>query len=104
MKNHTKVYCDFFGYIDPFEAVCEICGNRAVDVHHISPRGRGGSKLKDDIENLMGLCRGHHDMCEAGNVSKSQQTRIHLSFMKLFKSQWTSVSDMCKNISKKQSK
>lgn len=104
MKNHTKVYCEYFGYIDPSEAVCEICGDRAVDTHHINPRGRGGSKLKDFIENLFGLCRYHHDQCEAGLISKAEQTRIHLAVMNSFKNQWTSVSEMCKNISKKQTK
>jgi hypothetical protein len=39
---------------------CELCGGRMVDIHHIDCRGMGGSKDKDKIENLMGLCREHH--------------------------------------------
>lgn len=41
---------------------CEICGQRAVDIHHIEARGMGGDQRgdKDDINNLMGLCRGCH--------------------------------------------
>lgn len=42
---------------------CEVCGRRAVDVHHIHARGMGGDPTgnKDVIENLMGLCRTCHD-------------------------------------------
>jgi 5-methylcytosine-specific restriction endonuclease McrA len=41
---------------------CEVCGKRAVDVHHIHNRGSGGDPTgsKDVIENLMGLCRICH--------------------------------------------
>ena len=39
---------------------CEMCGNTAVDIHHIEARGQGGSKTKDTIDNLMGLCRACH--------------------------------------------
>ena len=57
MKKHTKVYMDFFDYgIDDF-IPCEVCGSKAVDVHHIEGRG----KNKDVIENLVGLCRECHN-------------------------------------------
>jgi 5-methylcytosine-specific restriction endonuclease McrA len=60
MKKHTKVYLDHFGYgIEDF-IPCEVCGSRAVDIHHIDCRGMGGSKKKDDISNLMALCRSCH--------------------------------------------
>jgi hypothetical protein len=61
MKNHVKVYLEHFGYDteNPF-IPCEICGQRAVDIHHIHARGMGGSKKKDDIENLMALDRECH--------------------------------------------
>jgi 5-methylcytosine-specific restriction endonuclease McrA len=36
-----------------------MCGNTAVDIHHIEARGMGGGN-KDTIENLMGLCRNCH--------------------------------------------
>lgn len=39
---------------------CEVCGTRAVDIHHIEARGMGGSKHADVIENLMALCRKCH--------------------------------------------
>ena len=60
MKNHTKVYLNHFGYTGDDFIPCEICGARAVDIHHIEARGMGGTKKGDTIENLMGLCREHH--------------------------------------------
>jgi hypothetical protein len=60
MKSYTKTYLSYFGYaLDDF-IPCEVCGNRGVDIHHIDCKGMGGSKLKDDIENIMALCREHH--------------------------------------------
>jgi 5-methylcytosine-specific restriction endonuclease McrA len=60
MKKHTKIYLKHFDYgIDDF-IPCEACGSRAVDIHHIDCRGMGGSKAKDEIENLMALCRSCH--------------------------------------------
>jgi predicted restriction endonuclease len=60
MKKHTKIYLDYFGYgIEDF-IPCEICGAKAVDLHHIFRRGMGGSKEADTIENIMALCREHH--------------------------------------------
>jgi hypothetical protein len=61
MKNHTKVYLEYFGIDeeDPY-IPCEICSQRSVDIHHIRARGMGGSKKKDDITNLMALCRNCH--------------------------------------------
>ena len=60
MKKHTKVYLGYFGYVQDDFIPCEVCGSRAVDIHHIDCRGMGGSKKSDEIENLMALCRGCH--------------------------------------------
>ena len=60
MKKHIKLYLDYFGYgMDDF-IPCEVCGQKAVDIHHIEARGMGGSKTKDIIENLQALCRPCH--------------------------------------------
>lgn len=60
MKNHTKVYLKYFGFsMDEF-IPCELCNGRAVDIHHIECRGMGSSKEKDNIENLMAVCRECH--------------------------------------------
>lgn len=84
MKKHTKIYLDFFGYgLEDF-VPCEICGGRAVDIHHIKSRGMGGSKIKDFIENLMGVCRKHHD--EYGDKVQFVEflQTIHKNFMAAF--------------------
>ena len=60
MKNYTKIYFKHFGYVMDDFIPCEVCGDRAVDIHHIDCRGMGGTKDKDRIENLMGLCRKCH--------------------------------------------
>ena len=60
MKNHTKVYLNHFGYIGDDFIPCEVCGSKAVDIHHIHRRGMGGSKDADKIENLMAVCRSCH--------------------------------------------
>jgi len=60
MKKHTKLYLDHFGYGEYDFIPCELCGSRAVDIHHIDCRGMGGGKTKDKIENLMALCRACH--------------------------------------------
>ena len=49
-----------FGYVLDDFIPCEVCGSRAVDIHHIENRGSGGSKNKDYIENLMAVCRPCH--------------------------------------------
>jgi len=51
---------DYFGYDKSDFIPCEICSQKAVDIHHIEARGMGGTKQKDSIENLMALCREHH--------------------------------------------
>lgn len=60
MKPHTKAYMSHFGYDVSDFIPCEVCGNKAVDIHHIESRGMGGSKHKDVIENLQALCRECH--------------------------------------------
>ena len=57
MKNHTKIYLNAFNYDVCDFISSEISGKKAVDIHHIISRGRGG---KDEIENLMALTRDEH--------------------------------------------
>jgi hypothetical protein len=79
MKKHTKIYFQAMG-ISPVEFVgCEVCGRRAVDIHHIEPRGMGGSKTRDVIENLMALCRECHHEADFGvELSKDFLKAVHL--------------------------
>lgn len=60
MKKHIKIYLEHFDYDTDDFIPCEVCGRKAVDIHHIDCRGMGGSKTKDTIENLQALCRPCH--------------------------------------------
>ena len=74
MKNHTKIYIKHFGYgLEDF-IPCEVCGQRAVDIHHIDCRGMGGNKKADTIENLMALCRYCHVVMG--------DTKTHMEYLK----------------------
>jgi hypothetical protein len=61
MRKHTRAYLDYFGYGEEDFICCEVCGRRAVDIHHIKARGMGGSKNRDHISNLMALDRECHE-------------------------------------------
>jgi 5-methylcytosine-specific restriction endonuclease McrA len=53
-----------------------------VDIHHIEPRGMGGSKTLDVIENLMALCRECHHEADFGvELSKDFLKAVHLKKM-----------------------
>jgi hypothetical protein len=83
MKKHTKIYMAAFGYsVDDFMP-CEICENRAVDIHHIECRGMGGNPKedKDHIQNIMAVCRKCHE--EYGDVPELREKlkEIHLKFL-----------------------
>lgn len=49
-----------FGYVLDDFIPCEVCGSRAVDIHHIHRRGIGGNPNADRIDNLMAVCRSCH--------------------------------------------
>ncbi len=79
MKAHTKIYLDYFGYTTADFIPCEICEAQAVDINHIKARGMGGDPQgkKDVIENLMAMCRKHHN--EYGDIKEAipMLQRIH---------------------------
>ena len=57
MQKYKKIYLESLGYTPSDFLACELTGQRAVDIHHIVGRGRGGS---DRIENLIALTRAEH--------------------------------------------
>lgn len=82
MKKHTKIYMDGMGFAVGDFVPCEVCGAEAVDVHHIIARGMGGSKSRDTLENLMGVCRHCH--IEYGDITDLIELlqRIHAAQMR----------------------
>lgn len=81
MQKHTKIYITFFGYDESDFIPCEICDKKAVDIHHIDARGMGGSQFKDRIENLMALCREHHE--EYGDKKQFKEKLRELHTLKM---------------------
>jgi hypothetical protein len=74
MKKHTKLYLEYFGFDTASFVPCELCGQKAVDIHHIHRRGMGGSKSADHIDNLMAVCR----LCHI----KYGDLKQHMNFLK----------------------
>jgi len=72
MQKHVKLYMQFWGYDTSDFIPCEVCAAPAVDIHHIIPRGSGGSKLRDTKENLMALCRSCHHKADFGTEYSKQ--------------------------------
>jgi len=83
MKNYTKIYLSEMGFSVCDFIPCERCGKRAVDIHHIEARGMGGSKGKNDIGNIMALCRGCHLEYGDKKQHKEYLTERHYYFMKI---------------------
>lgn len=70
MRTHTKIYYEYHK-IDPCDWVgCLVCGASANDIHHIEPKGMGGRKSADKIENLIPLCRRCHERAHANQFTK----------------------------------
>ena len=78
MVNHKKIYCTFFNLNKGDRILCTNCGQDAVDIHHIIPRGMGGSE-RDYIENLVALCRKCHDKAESSHSFNTSVRIKHLN-------------------------
>ena len=86
MQKHIKEYTEKIpshtGYYP-----CEVCGIKAVDIHHIKRRSEFGSKTKDQqdkIENLIALCRPCHDKAHANTLTKEQLSDYHKKTLKKY--------------------
>jgi hypothetical protein len=76
LPKHVSVYMLYFDYVTQSEIPCEACTKPAVDIHHISGRGKG----KDVITNLMALCRKCHTRAHE-SIPKSEMQYIHNFFL-----------------------
>jgi 5-methylcytosine-specific restriction endonuclease McrA len=93
MKKYTKTYLDYFDYPaskDTF-VYCECCKCRASDIHHLVARGSGFvekagvNEWKNEIGNLMALCRTCHTMAESNKDFNEKLKRVHKHYVKLKK-------------------
>jgi hypothetical protein len=89
MQKHTKIYFDFFNVdYDPVtgwhDCVSEISGLPAVDINHIECRGMGGSKEKDNIENLMAMTREEHIFYGDKKQYLEYLKQVHGDYIKKF--------------------
>jgi len=77
----NEIYLKYFGYREQDVPLCEICGQPAVDIHHIKYRSQGG---KDEISNLVALCRNCHGRAhfkKTPYLDSKELKRIHYSFL-----------------------
>lgn len=66
MKIHVKDFLKFwnFSQADYINCWYPQCSNKAVDIAHIMPKGMGGRKSAEFIENYIPLCRKCHEITE----------------------------------------
>jgi len=84
LKPHVRNYMVYFNLGEQDEICCEICGKRGrfdrggFDLHHIIYRSHGGS---DNVENVILLCRDHHNKAHSGEIHAQVLTARHEMFM-----------------------
>ena len=80
MKKHIFLYMKYFDIGIEDICYCEACGRGGrvdkggFDIHHIIYKSQGG---KDEIDNLILLCRRCHDMAHNGELNKDNLILIH---------------------------
>lgn len=73
MNQYKRAYCLFFGF-DEYDTIpSEYSGKPAVDLHHLTRRGRG----KHAAWNLIALTREEHDRAESDRKFNEKLKRIH---------------------------
>tara|TARA_R100000664_G_scaffold13981_1_gene22113 strand:- start:99 stop:362 length:264 start_codon:yes stop_codon:yes gene_type:complete len=79
MKKYIKIYMDYHDYVIDDVILCEHCSKIAVDIHHIEPRGIGGDPMghKNQIENLIALCRSCHIKAETDKQFNNQLKQLN---------------------------
>jgi 5-methylcytosine-specific restriction endonuclease McrA len=84
MQKHTKIYLKWLlGYIPDYQdeiIYCEICGKPAQDLHHIIYKSQQG---KDELNNIIALCREDHEKAHKGEHTKEYLQEIHKRYIKL---------------------
>jgi hypothetical protein len=84
MQAYIRLYLDHFNLGEQSLITCEYCGKMGrvdgsgFDVHHLNGRGKG----KDCIENLMCLCRDHHDKVNSKELPKESLIEVHNKYLR----------------------
>ena len=76
MQRHARNYYNHFELAEQVHVNCEICGRKAIDLHHIIKRNKNQSKY-DKIENIIALCRSCHEKAHANAITKSVLLYTH---------------------------
>lgn len=74
--NYKQVWLKSRGHSEGDLLLCEVCGQPAVDIHHIIPKGMGGTKRVYTGYLLIALCRHDHD--RAGGLRQPKLTKDYL--------------------------
>jgi DNA mismatch repair protein MutS len=67
MKKYIKNYLKHYNIGEQDIIQCAICGAIAQDIHHIKYKSQGGS---DEVDNLIALCRQHHEQAHDNILTK----------------------------------
>ena len=73
MQRHIRNYLASIDADESTRIRCEVCNALAVDIHHIIPRSKFGSKRKeeqDEPDNLIALCRTCHENAHKNLLTK----------------------------------
>lgn len=73
MKQYKQNYLQAFDYTTADMILCEVCGNRAVDIHHVVHKSQGGT---DEANNLIALCRECHNRAHNQSGCKDFQSML----------------------------
>ena len=75
MKPYVKLYLDYHKLHGEF-IPCMVCQSTSNEIHHVEPKGMGGTAGKDVIENLIALCRNCHEKAHKSIISKDYLKNI----------------------------
>ena len=78
MVNHKREYLQHFGHGQQDFVGCEECGGEATDIHHLTPRSLGG---ENTVDNLIALCRTHHETAHASKLYNEQLRQKHIDYL-----------------------
>jgi len=74
MVKYKQIYIDYFDYTIADFIPCEVCASDSVDIHHIKFKSQGG---KDEIDNLIALCRNCHNKAHNSKEFNNCLKKIH---------------------------